>query len=108
MVEKDYHENGGEKGTRFLGAKAVNILNKWFMENREYPYPNEATTDWLARQASIKMLHYLILVEGLVNDCLFQDISSKQVKKWFANKRVRSQLCCKPNHKNRRNFKVFL
>lgn len=57
MVEKDYHENGGEKGTRFLGAKAVNILNKWFMENREYPYPNETTTDWLARQASIKKLH---------------------------------------------------
>ncbi len=40
-----------QKGSRFLGSNAVSILNKWFMENRDYPYPNEMQTDLLASQA---------------------------------------------------------
>jgi len=70
---------------RFLGAKAVSLLNKWFMENKEYPYPDETTTNQLAKEA---------------------DISAKQVKKWFANKRVRSQLCCKPIQRNRKKRRM--
>lgn len=69
------------KGTRFLSTKAVSLLNQWFQENRDYPYPDECTTDFLAKQA---------------------EISAKQVKKWFANKRVRSQMCCKPMNRNKR------
>ena len=69
------------KGTRFLSSKAVALLSQWFQENRDYPYPDEMTTDYLAKQA---------------------EISGKQVKKWFANKRVRSQLCCKPMNRNKR------
>lgn len=54
-----HHQDGGadggggsgEKGTRFLGTRAVAILNRWFIDNQGYPYPNESTTDWLARQA---------------------------------------------------------
>ena len=68
------------KGTRFLSTKAVSLLNQWFQENRDYPYPDECTTDFLAKQA---------------------EISAKQVKKWFANKRVRSQMCCKPMNRNK-------
>lgn len=71
------------KGTRFLSTKAVSMLNHWFQENRDYPYPDENTTDYLAKQA---------------------DISAKQVKKWFANKRVRSQMCCKSMNRNKRKF----
>jgi hypothetical protein len=67
--------------SRFLGVKAVSILNQWLIDNKNYPYPDESTTDYLAQQA---------------------EISSKQVKKWFANKRVRSQLCCKTIHRNKR------
>ncbi len=88
---RDGNDNQGEhymvkdealsKGTRFLSTKAVSILNHWFQENRDYPYPDEATTDFLAKQA---------------------EISAKQVKKWFANKRVRSQMCCKPMNRNKR------
>jgi len=55
------------------------------MENKEYPYPDEATTNQLAQEA---------------------DISAKQVKKWFANKRVRSQLCCKPVQRNRKKRRM--
>ena len=69
------------KTTRFLGSHAVSVLNKWFNENREYPYPDDAITDLLAQEANI---------------------SSKQVKKWFANKRVRSQACFKPMHRARK------
>ncbi|RNA25746.1 Pre-B-cell leukemia transcription factor 4, partial [Brachionus plicatilis] len=87
LFQKDYQDDSSlqesnSKGTRFLGSKAVSILNKWFIENRDYPYPDEQTTDYLAREA---------------------EISVKQVKKWFANKRVRSQLCCKPIHRNRKS-----
>jgi hypothetical protein len=46
----DYGDDG-QKGTRFLSTKAVSLLNKWFAENREYPYPDELTTDLLARDA---------------------------------------------------------
>jgi len=74
-------EEALNKGTRFLSTKAVSMLNHWFQENRDYPYPDEATTDFLAKQA---------------------EISAKQVKKWFANKRVRSQMCCKPMNRNKR------
>jgi hypothetical protein len=55
------------------------------MENKEYPYPDETTTNQLAKEA---------------------DISAKQVKKWFANKRVRSQLCCKPVQRNRKKRRM--
>ena len=40
------------KATRFLGNMAVSILSKWFHQNKDYPYPDEATTDQLAREAS--------------------------------------------------------
>ena len=29
------------------------ILNKWFIENKDYPYPDEATTDYLAKDAGL-------------------------------------------------------
>ncbi|RNA25745.1 Pre-B-cell leukemia transcription factor 4, partial [Brachionus plicatilis] len=80
MVKQEAKD--GQKSTRFLSNRAVSLLNKWFIENRDYPYPDEQTTDYLAREA---------------------EISVKQVKKWFANKRVRSQLCCKPIHRNRKS-----
>ncbi len=41
-----------EKSTRFLGNTAVSILLQWFHQNKDYPYPDEATTDQLAREAS--------------------------------------------------------
>ena len=87
LFKKNYQndtslQETNSKGTRFLGSKAVSVLNKWFIENRDYPYPDEQTTDYLAREA---------------------EISVKQVKKWFANKRVRSQLCCKSVHRSRKS-----
>jgi len=70
------------RNTRFLGSKAVSILNKWFHSNRDYPYPDDEKTDKLAFEAGI---------------------TQKQVKKWFANKRVRSQLCYKPLYRSRKS-----
>jgi len=66
---------------RFLGSRAVAVLNHWFQSNRDYPYPDDERTDRLAREAGI---------------------TQKQVKKWFANKRVRSQMCYKPLYRSRK------
>lgn len=76
---------------RFLGSRAVAVLNHWFQLNREYPYPDDERTDQLANEAGI---------------------TQKQVKKWFANKRVRSQLCYKPLYRSRKvkshfNTRIF-
>ncbi|CAF1049661.1 unnamed protein product [Didymodactylos carnosus] len=70
------------RNTRFLGSKAVAILDKWFHSNRDYPYPDDEKTEQLAFEAGI---------------------TSKQVKKWFANKRVRSQSCYKPLYRSRKS-----
>jgi hypothetical protein len=39
---------------RFLGSRAVSVLNHWFQSNRDYPYPDDERTDRLAREAGIK------------------------------------------------------
>ena len=36
---------------RFLGSRAVSVLNHWFQSNRDYPYPDDERTDRLARDA---------------------------------------------------------
>ncbi len=71
------HSNGNlsaSRVNRFFPDKVVDVLNKWFFENQEYPYPDDNMTNVLAREANI---------------------SAKQVRKWFANKRVRSNKCLK-------------
>lgn len=70
------------RGNRFFPDHVVDILNKWFFANQEYPYPDENMTNILAREANI---------------------SAKQVRKWFANKRVRSNKCYKQNLRTRLN-----
>ncbi|RNA06439.1 BEL1-like homeodomain 7 [Brachionus plicatilis] len=70
------------RGNRFFPDHVVDILNKWFFENQEYPYPDENMTNILAREANI---------------------SAKQVRKWFANKRVRSNKCYKQTFRTRLN-----
>lgn len=69
------------RNTRFLGSRAVTVLNQWFQLNRDYPYPDDERTEQLANEAGI---------------------TQKQVKKWFANKRVRSQTCYKPLYRARK------
>jgi hypothetical protein len=64
----------GSRVNRFFPDKVVDVLNKWFFENQEYPYPDDNMTNILAKEANI---------------------SAKQVRKWFANKRVRSNKCFK-------------
>jgi len=70
------------RNTRFLGNRAVAVLNHWFQLNRDYPYPDDERTEQLANEAGI---------------------TQKQVKKWFANKRVRSQMCYKPLYRSRKS-----
>lgn len=38
---------------RFLGSRAVSVLNHWFQSNRDYPYPDDERTDRLAREAGL-------------------------------------------------------
>jgi len=66
--------NSTSRVNRFFPDKVVDVLNKWFFENQEYPYPDDNMTNFLAKEANI---------------------SAKQVRKWFANKRVRSNKCFK-------------
>jgi len=76
---------------RFFPDKVVDVLNKWFFENQEYPYPDDNMTNVLAREANI---------------------SAKQVRKWFANKRVRSNKClkttCRTKKDRRQTVCVFI
>ena len=78
MNESTNQNNGkmsnSNKVNRFFADGVVDILNKWFLENQTYPYPDENMTNILAKEANI---------------------SAKQVRKWFANKRVRSNKCVK-------------
>jgi hypothetical protein len=41
---------------RFLGSRAVSVLNHWFQSNRDYPYPDDERTDRLAREAGMYVL----------------------------------------------------
>ena len=54
---------------RFLNRGAVILMEHWYQQNFEHPYPGDAVVQQLA-------------VKG--------DITVTQVKKWMANKRVRS------------------
>jgi len=67
---------------RFFPDGVVDILNKWFYENQNYPYPDDNMTNILAKEANI---------------------SPKQVRKWFANKRVRSNKCYKQTFRIRKD-----
>lgn len=51
LSQNNCQDEQNQKGTRFLGTKAVAVLNDWFHENRDYPYPDDATTDFLAKKA---------------------------------------------------------
>jgi hypothetical protein len=65
---------GSSRSNRFFPDAVVDILNRWFYDNQDYPYPDDNMTNVLAKEANI---------------------SAKQVRKWFANKRVRSNTCYK-------------
>jgi hypothetical protein len=103
MTRESSSDEKSKKSTRFLGNRAVSILQKWFNNNKEYPYPDDANTDKLAREASMynKLQLFVLFTLIIISTFYFKiDISCKQVKKWFANKRVRSQMCCKPIHRS--------
>lgn len=70
------------RANRFFPDQVVEILNRWFVDNADYPYPDEHMTNVLAKEANI---------------------SAKQVRKWFANKRVRSNKCFKQTFKAKKD-----
>ncbi len=52
-VDNNSSGDAQQKSVRkFLGNSAVAILLQWFHSNKDYPYPDEATTDRLAKEAS--------------------------------------------------------
>ena len=66
VKDENFHQdnssiNTSAKGTRFLGAKAVAILNQWLIDNKNYTYPDENTTDFLAHQAEISSKQVIYL-----------------------------------------------
>lgn len=73
------------RGHRFFPDDVVHTLTRWFDENQNYPYPDENMTNALAKEANI---------------------SAKQVRKWFANKRVRSHKCYKQTYRSKKEAKV--
>ena len=81
-----------------MGSRAVNVLNHWFQSNRDYPYPDDERTEQLASEAG-KHIGERQTFKSSTN---FLGITQKQVKKWFANKRVRSQTCYKPLYRSRK------
>ncbi len=62
-----------------LNSTAVGIMQRWYNANVDYPYPSVDTTESMARAGSI---------------------TEEQVKKWFANKRMRDRNT-RPNSRKR-------
>ena len=58
------------RGSRKLKPEATDIMNRWYYEHLRHPYPNPDTTEKLAKACHITV---------------------DQVKKWFANKRMRTR-----------------
>jgi hypothetical protein len=57
------------KSRKLLNPKAVQLMEQWYLENYDHPYPNLESIERLAAEGEIRVT---------------------QVKKWMANKRVRS------------------
>ncbi|CAF1207068.1 unnamed protein product [Rotaria magnacalcarata] len=58
------------KPSKQLPEKAIRLMNEWFVEHEDNPYPNRNDLDYLATNGGIK---------------------ESQVKAWFSNKRNRTQ-----------------
>ncbi|CAF4447792.1 unnamed protein product, partial [Adineta steineri] len=58
------------KPSKQLPEKAVHLMNTWYAEHEDNPYPNRNDLDYLATNGGIK---------------------ESQVKAWFSNKRNRTQ-----------------
>ena len=54
---------------KFLSSKAVQMMEKWYEQNLHHPYPSDELVNYFAENGNI---------------------SKTQVRKWMANKRVRS------------------
>lgn len=67
---KSRKKNHAEKKSRLLPKHAVTLMETWYQENLENPYPSRETTLHMASDGGI---------------------SVEQIRKWFANKRNRSR-----------------
>lgn len=65
----NYLRAPGVRTRSLLSKPAVRLMEQWYRQHSDHPYPNSFEVDFLAREGSI---------------------STEQVKKWFANKRNRS------------------
>ncbi len=65
-----------------LNKVAVDIMNKWYEQNLQHPYPSTDTAEVIAQKGNI---------------------TAEQVKKWFANKRMRTANT-KPAKRRRREI----
>ena len=67
--ENKFMNNKGGKPRPHLNKEAVKIMEDWYEQNLDHPYPSSATYDMLAIRGNVGV---------------------EQVKKWFANKRNRT------------------
>ena len=68
-LKPKFEHNGNNKENRLLNRQAVRYMEYWYNLHFDHPYPSDAEAQELARKGGI---------------------SVAQVKKWMANKRVRS------------------
>ncbi len=67
--EIDDKDPKGKSCRRFLSRRSVQLMEVWYQLNFDHPYPNDAAVHQLAKDGNITIT---------------------QIKKWMANKRVRS------------------
>jgi len=67
---KKHHTDKAIKPRPHLNKEAVRLMETWYNQNIDHPYPTPATIEVLAQTGNV---------------------GAEQVKKWFANKRNRSQ-----------------
>lgn len=64
-----YPRETGRRTKKLLNPAAVQLMENWYIVNVDHPYPNESTVEYFVKHGQI---------------------TPNQVRKWMANKRVRS------------------
>ena len=70
ISNKTYTLSLSDRNTRLLNKDTINILNNWYSKHLLHPYPTAEETQHLSTQSNI---------------------TTSQVRKWMANKRMRNQ-----------------
>lgn len=69
LEKRDQDFTSGVRRRAPLSRRAIKLMEAWYQSHQDHPYPSATVTEALARSG---------------------DVTTEQVRKWFANKRIRN------------------